>query len=325
MKIPEAEAVVIGGGAAGLMAAAVLAQEGVKVLLLEPNNVLGKKLRITGKGRCNLTNNCDIKTFIENVPRNGRFLYSALNRLAPAETMAFFEDLGVELKTERGNRVFPISDSAHTVADALQNHALRHGARILHKKVTELKAKDGRLIGLTAEDIEISCRTAILCTGGVSYPRTGSAGDGYRLAEGLGHTLVSPLPSLVPLVSGDACCAELQGFSLRNVALTVYDENDKKIFEELGEMLFTHFGVTGPLVLSASAHMRDFSPRRYRLSIDLKPGLSEQKLDERLLRDFKKYANRDFANALNDLAGSAMIPILVRLSNIPADQKVNSI
>lgn len=325
MRTQEAEVVVIGGGAAGLMAAAVLAQEGVKVLLLEPNKVLGKKLRITGKGRCNLTNNCDIKTFMENVPRNGRFLYGALSRLDPTKTMAFFEGLGVDLKTERGNRVFPINDSAHTVADALQSHALRHGAKILHKKVTELKTEGGRLAGLVAEDTEISCRTAILCTGGASYPRTGSSGDGYRLAERLGHTVVPPQPSLVPLVSEDAHCAELQGFSLRNVTLKVYDENDKKVFEELGEMLFTHFGVTGPLVLSASAHMRDFAAHRYRLSIDLKPGLSEQKLDERLLRDFKKYANRDFANALNDLAGSSMIPVLVRLSGIPADLKVNSV
>ncbi len=325
MKTPEAETVVIGGGAAGLMAAAVLAQEGVKVLLVEPNKILGKKLRITGKGRCNLTNNCDIKTFMENVPRNGRFLYGALSRLDPVETMAFFEDLGVTLKTERGNRVFPVNDSAHTVADALQSHALRHGAKILHKKVTELKTEDGCLTGLVAEDTEIPCRSAILCTGGASYPRTGSSGDGYRLVERLGHTLVPPLPSLVPLVSEDAYCAELQGFSLRNVTLRVYDENDKKVFDELGEMLFTHFGVTGPLVLSASAHMRDFAAHRYRLSIDLKPGLSEQKLDERLLRDFKKYANRDFANALNDLAGSSMIPVLVQLSGIPADLKVNSI
>lgn len=325
MKTQEAEALIIGGGAAGLMAAAVLARGGVKTLLLEPNKVLGKKLRITGKGRCNLTNDCDVKAFMENVPRNGRFLYSALNRLSPADTMAYFTGIGVPLKTERGSRVFPVTDSAHSVADALQAEALRWGARILHKRVTGIRVENGAVTGVAAEDIEISCQSILLCTGGASYPRTGSSGEGYRLAEGLGHSIIPVTGSLVPLVSGDAHCMEMQGFSLRNVTLRVYDEKDKKVFEELGEMLFTHFGVTGPLVLSASAHMRDFAAHRYRLSIDLKPGLSEQKLDERLLRDFKKYTNRDYANALNDLAGSAIIPVLVRLSGIPGDCKVNAI
>ena len=325
MKTLQAELVVIGGGAAGLMAAALLAERGIDTLLIEPNKFMGKKLRITGKGRCNLTNNCDNKQFLENVPCNGNFLYSSINRFGTADTMAFFERIGVPLKTERGNRVFPISDSANDVANALERYGREKGVRRLNKRVTALKTTDGALSSIVAEDTVIKCRAAILCTGGASYPGTGSTGEGYALAKSLGHTIVEPRPSLVPLVSDDDYCLEMQGFSLRNVTLRVFDENNKVVYDELGEMLFTHFGVSGPLVLSASAHMRDFSAHKYRLSIDLKPGLDEQQLDERILRDFKKYANRDFCNALCDLAGSTMIPVLVRLSGIPEETKVNSI
>jgi predicted Rossmann fold flavoprotein len=325
MKTLRADVAVIGGGAAGLMAASLLSQRGFDTLLIEPNKLTGKKLRITGKGRCNLTNNCDNKQFLESVPCNGSFLYSSINRFGTAETMAFFERIGVPLKTERGNRVFPVSDSAHDVANALERFGREKGVRMLHKRVTAIKVSDGVLTGVVAEDTEISCKAAVLCTGGASYPGTGSTGDGYTLAKSLGHTIVSPQPSLVPLVSEDDYCAEMQGFSLKNVTLRVFDEKSKLIFEELGEMLFTHFGVSGPLVLSASSHMRDYETHKYRLSIDLKPGLNEQQLDERILRDFKKYANRDFANALSDLAGHTMIPVLVRLSGIPEETKVNSI
>ncbi|MFB0921406.1 MAG: NAD(P)/FAD-dependent oxidoreductase [Oscillospiraceae bacterium] len=325
MKTLRADVAVIGGGAAGLMAAALLSERGFETLLIEPNKLTGKKLRITGKGRCNLTNDCDSKHFLENVPRNGNFLYSAINRFSTADAMAFFERLGVPLKTERGNRVFPVSDSAHDVANALERFGRERGVRLLHKRVTALKTRDGALTGIVAEDTEVSCKAAVLCTGGASYPGTGSTGDGYILAQSVGHAIVPPLPSLVPLVSDDDYCAEMQGFSLRNVTLRVLDENGKPVYEELGEMLFTHFGVSGPLVLSASAHMRDFENHKYRLSIDLKPGLSEQQLDDRILRDFKKYANRDFANSLQDLAGHTMIPVLVRLSGIPEETKVNSV
>jgi predicted Rossmann fold flavoprotein len=325
MKTLRADVVVIGGGAAGLMAAVALAERGIDTLLIEPNKLLGKKLRITGKGRCNLTNNCDKRQFMENVPRNASFLYSALDRFGPAETMAFFERIGLPLKTERGNRVFPASDSAHDLANALERRCRALGVQLLKKRVTALKAEAGVLTGLVAEDVEVSCKAAILCTGGMSYPGTGSTGEGYALAAGLGHTIIPPRPSLVPLESDDAYCVELQGFSLKNVTLRVFDEDSKPVYEELGEMLFTHFGVSGPLVLSASAHMGDFAQHRYRLSIDLKPGLDAKQLDERLLRDFKKYANRDFGNALGDLAGHAMIPVLVRLSGIPAETKVNTI
>jgi len=325
MKTLQADAVVIGGGAAGLMAAAQFAERGIDTLIIEPNKFMGKKLRITGKGRCNLTNNCDNKQFLENVPCNGNFLYSAINRFSTADAMAFFERIGVPLKTERGNRVFPISDSANDVANALERFGREKGIRHLNKRVTALKAVDGALTSVVAEGTEIKCKAAILCTGGASYPGTGSTGDGYALAERLGHKIVAPCPSLVPLVSDDDYCLEMQGFSLRNVTLRVFDENNKLVYDELGEILFTHFGVSGPLVLSASSHMRDYSKHQYRLSIDLKPGLTEQQLDDRILRDFKKYANRDFCNALSDLAGSKMIPVLVRLSGIPEETKVNSI
>jgi len=325
MKTQRADVAVIGGGAAGLMAAALLAERGADTVLLEPNKLLGKKLRITGKGRCNLTNNCDNKRFLENVPCNGNFLYSAINRFSTADTIVFFERIGVSLKTERGCRVFPVSDSAHDVANALERFGRTQGVQWLHKRATALKTADGALTGVVAEDMEIICPAVILCTGGVSYPGTGSTGEGYALAESVGHTVVPPQPSLVPLVSDDDYCAEMQGFSLKNVTLKVYDGSGKTVFEELGELLFTHFGISGPLVLSASAHMRDFAVQRYHMAIDLKPGLDVDQLDERLLRDFKKYANKDFQNALCDLAGHTMIPVLVRLSGIPEETKVNSI
>ena len=307
-----------------MLAAAELAQSGVQTLLIEPNRLLGKKLRITGKGRCNLTNDCDVKTFMENVPRNGKFLYSAVSRFTPADTMALFERLGVPLKVERGSRVFPASDSAHDIANALERACQKAGVHILRESVRKIEAENGAVARVVTDETVVSCKTAILCTGGASYPGTGSKGDGYALSEALGHSVIPPRPSLVPLVSPDDFCAEMQGFAPRNVSLRAF-ENEKLIYEELGEMLFTHFGVSGPLVLSASAHMRNFDTKAYCLSLDLKPGLREKQLDERILRDFQKYQNRDFANALGDLAGRAMIPILVRLSGIPADEKVNSI
>ena len=286
---------------------------------------LGKKLRITGKGRCNVTNHCDVKTILANIPGDGRFLYSALNRLGPQDTMALFESLGVPLKTERGNRVFPVSDRSHDVANALERAYAHAGGKVVHAAATDVLTHDGAVSAVVTTEGTIDCDAAVICTGGLSYPLTGSTGDGYRLARQLGHTVTPTRPSLVPLESDDPWCAEMQGFSLRNVTLTVYDEQNKAVYSDLGEMLFTHFGVSGPLVLSASAHMRDFSQHKYRLSIDLKPALDEKKLDARILRDFQKYANRDFKNALYDLAGHAMIPVLVRLSGIPEDTKVNVI
>lgn len=324
MNLLSADAVVIGGGAAGMMCSAVAAERGLDVILLEPNKILGRKLRITGKGRCNVTNNCDIREFLNNIPGDGRFLYSALNRLSPRDTMEQFESLGLHLKTERGNRVFPVSDNANDVAGTLQRYMNRAGVRVIHSSAKHIITEADTVTGVETCDGVIECRAAVICTGGLSYPLTGSRGAGYKMAQELGHTVTPTRPSLVPLESDDDYCAEMQGFSLKNVTLSAY-EDDKLIYKELGEMLFTHFGVSGPLVLSASSHMRRFGEAKYELRIDLKPGLNEKKLDARLLRDFEKYANRDFANSLGDLAGKAMIPVLVRLSGIPAETKVNSI
>ena len=324
MNLLSADAVVIGGGAAGMMCSAVAAERGLDVILLEPNKILGRKLRITGKGRCNVTNNCDIREFLNNIPGDGRFLYSALNRLSPRDTMELFESLGLHLKTERGNRVFPVSDNANDVAGTLQRYMNRAGVRVIHSSAKHIITEADTVTGVETCDGVIECRAAVICTGGLSYPLTGSRGAGYKMAQELGHTVTPTRPSLVPLESDDDYCAEMQGFSLKNVTLSAY-EDDKLIYKELGEMLFTHFGVSGPLVLSASSHMRRFGEAKYELRIDLKPGLDEKKLDARLLRDFEKYANRDFANSLGDLAGKAMIPVLVRLSGIPAETKANSI
>jgi len=325
MSTRRTDAVVVGGGAAGMMAAITAAERGRDVVLLEHEKFCGRKLRITGKGRCNVCNNCEVKAFLQNIPGNPKFLYGALNRFSPADTIAFFEGLGVPLKTERGNRVFPQSDNAHDVANALERTLKRLGVKLLIAEASEVLTEDGAVCGVRTGDGVIECGSVLIATGGASYPLTGSTGDGYRMAEQLGHTIVPLRPSLVPLESDDPDCAEMQGFSLKNVVLHVLDGSGKTVFSELGEMMFTHFGVTGPLVLSASSHMRDFAHEHYRLEIDLKPGLDEKQLDARLLRDFEKYKNRDFANSLGDLAGRTMIPVLIRKSGIPPETKVNSI
>ena len=325
MGLLKADVVVIGGGAAGSMCALTAAQRGLSVVLLEPNKMLGKKLRITGKGRCNVTNHCDVKTILANIPGDGRFLYSALNRFEPRDTMALFESLGVPLKTERGNRVFPVSDRSHDIANALERAYAHAGGRVLHAAATDILTRDGAVSAVVTTDGTIDCDAAVVCTGGMSYPLTGSTGDGYRFAQQFGHTVTPLRASLVPLESNDPWCAEMQGFSLRNVTLTVYDEHNKQVYSDLGEMLFTHFGVSGPLVLSASAHMRDFSQHSYRLSIDLKPALDEKKLDARILRDFSAAQNRDFENSLSALLPRSMIPVVIARSGIDPLQKVNSI
>lgn len=323
--IPDrTELVVIGGGAAGMMCAYNAAQRGMSVVLVDPNRQLGRKVRITGKGRCNVTNNCDIKEFMRNIPGDGRFLYSALNRFSPADTIAFFESHGLPLKTERGNRVFPVSDNANDVAGLMARLCERSGVTLIRSTAKKILTEGGAVSAVVTEEGTIACRAAAVCAGGLSYPLTGSNGAGYRFARELGHTVTETRPSLVPLESEDDCCAQMQGFSLKNVTLSAY-EDERLIYKELGEMLFTHFGVSGPLVLSASSHMRNFGRAKYRLEIDLKPALDEKKLDARILRDFEKYSNKEFKNALADLAGHTMIPVLVRLSGIPEDTKVNSI
>lgn len=323
-KLLKTDVVVIGGGAAGMMCSALLAERGAHVTLLEPNRDLGRKLRITGKGRCNLTNNCDIRAFMENVPVNGRFLYSALNAFSPEDTMLYFESIGLPLKTERGNRVFPVSDSAHDVARVLENKLKEFHVRIQRARATDVCSDDGCIQAVNTTAGKISCRAVVIATGGLSYPATGSVGDGLRFAQALGHTVIEPQPSLVPLTIPGTLCQEMMGLSLRNVALTVL-ENGKKLYSDFGEMLFTHFGVSGPLVLSASAHMRHFNECSYALQIDLKPALDEATLDKRLQSDFEKYRNSDFINALGDLLPKKMIPVMVRLSGIDPRIKVHSI
>ena len=324
MNRQSADAVVIGGGASGLMCAGTAGERGRKVIVLEPNRDLGRKLRITGKGRCNVTNNCDIKTIMANIPGDGRFLYSALSAFPPEKVMEHFEALGVPLKTERGSRVFPQSDNANDVAGALSRWCSHSGVEVIREKATKIIVREGAVAGVETRDGVIDCESAVICTGGLSYPLTGSTGDGARMAAALGHTVMKCRPSLVPLESDDSYCGEMQGFALKNVTLSAF-ENDKLLYRELGEMLFTHFGVSGPLVLSASSHMRNFGAAAYRLEIDLKPGLDEKKLDARILRDFEKYRNKEFKNSLDSLAGHSMIPVMVKLSGIPEDTPVNSV
>ena len=319
-----ADVVVIGAGASGLMAALTAAQQGASVLLVEKNRKTGRKLRITGKGRCNLTNDCEVRDVLSQIPGDGRFLYSSLNAFPPQAVMRFFRENGLALKTERGRRVFPCSDNANDVADLLEKLCRKNGVRLLCGRVTEILVRDGIVRGVRTETGEIACRACIVCTGGLSYPLTGSTGDGYRFAGALGHTLTPPRPSLVPLVCEEACCERMQGLSLKNVELRVF-EDDRLLCREQGEMLFTHFGVSGPLVLSASARMRRIGEAKYRLEIDMKPALDEKTLDARLLRDFAKFQNRNLSNALTELLPRAMIPEVLAAAGIPPELPVHSL
>ena len=314
---------VVGGGAAGMMAAITAAENGAQVTLLERNDRLGKKLYITGKGRCNVTNDCAPEDFFQNVPRNPRFLYSAVYAFPPREVMAWFEARGCALKTERGNRVFPQSDKSASVIDALRAELRRLGVRVLQERALDIVTQDGAVCGIETDGGFHKTERVILATGGCSYPQTGSTGDGYRMLEKLGHTIVPPVGSLVPLVEKGYDCKQMQGLALKNVALRLVNQKGKTVFEEFGELLFTHFGLSGPVVLSASAHMNEKDS--YTVLLDLKPALDEQKLDLRLLRDFEKFQNRDFENALVELLPRSMIPVIVRRSGIPAEEKVHSI
>lgn len=316
---------VIGAGAAGLMAASAAAQAGAQVVLFEKNAKVGRKIMITGKGRCNVTNDCDVPGVLANIPVNPRFLYSALGKCSPADIMAFFEGLGVPLKTERGNRVFPVSDKALDIVDALFFHVKRLGVRLeLGCTVEGIETRDGAVCGVRVNGKVFAADRVIVATGGASYPATGSTGDGYTFARVLGHTIIPPRPSLVPLVAEGDVCSKLMGLSLKNVRITVR-ENEKPIFEDFGEMLFTHFGLSGPLILSASAHMRHFGSRQYRVDIDLKPALDEKTLDKRLLSDFEAHKNSDFINALGELLPRKLIPVVVERSGIDPRVKVHSV
>ena len=315
---------VIGGGAAGMMASIWAAGAGAEVTVIEPNERLGKKLNITGKGRCNVTNDASAEELLANVPRNGKFLYSSFARFDGRDAMAFFEGLGVPLKVERGNRVFPVSDRSFDVSAALERRMRGVHVSIVRDRAVSLLLADGAIQGVRGERKSYSADAVILATGGVSYPATGSTGDGFRMAAEAGHTVIEPVGSLVPLRAAGNTCSDLQGLSLRNVELRVF-ENRKKIYTDFGEMLFTHFGVSGPLILSASAHMRHWEKKTYHLEIDLKPALSEEQMDRRLLSDFEKYQNSDFCNALKDLLPQKMIGVVVDRSEIPPHQKVHDI
>ena len=318
--------IVIGGGAAGLFAAISAAENGADVLLLEKNDRCGKKLRITGKGRCNVTNDCTTEEFLQNVPSNPRFLYGALNCLSTQDVKDFFEGEGVPLKTERGKRVFPVSDKAEDIVSALVNACRDRGVKIINEKVLSLIIEDEKIRGVKTHSGERYADAVIICTGGRSYSRTGSDGDGYEFARSAGHTVTPLLPSLVPIVCAGKLCPSLQGLSLKNVSLSIIDKNtQKEVYSDFGEMMFTHFGITGPMVLSASAHIPDISSGRYEARINLKPALDEKTLDARVLSDFSKYANKDLRNALDDLLPQKLIPVVISLSGIDERKKVNSI
>ncbi len=319
---------VIGGGAAGLMAAGTAAKKGFKTLLVERNDKVARKVMITGKGRCNVTNNCNLlNDLIANVPCNGRFLFSAFSRFMPSDTMDFFTDMGVDLKIERGNRVFPVSDKSSDIVDALRKYALDNGVNVIKARATELIIEDETVKGVITEDGEkIFAERVIIATGGKSYPATGSTGDGYDMAIQAGHTIVEPKPSLVALNVHEGWCSDVMGLSLRNISIRVEDaENFKTVYEDFGEMLFTHFGVSGPVILSASAHLRDMKKGKYQIFVDLKPALNYEQLDKRILRDFSENSNRNFINALDLLLPKSIVPVIVRLSKIKPSVKVNQI
>ena len=319
------DVIVVGGGAAGMMAAGTCAYYGANVTLLEKNSRTGRKILVTGKGRCNITNDCDKDTFLENVPTNPRFLYSAINNFDSQDTISFFNDLGLETKTERGNRVFPVSDRAMDVADTLYSYVKHNGVKVVESTVKSLITQGDKVTGVVdANGREFFADSIIIATGGMSYPGTGSTGDGYALAKSVGHTVTNLMPSLVGLVSSDSFCGELQGLSLRNIALTAY-ENNKVIYKDFGEMVFTHKGVSGPVVLSASAHMRHFDKKSYHISLDLKPALSEEKLDLRLQREFSNHINNQINNSLKELLPKKLIPVIIKRWGIAETKKCNSI
>ncbi len=321
------DCIVIGAGAAGMMCASLLGRKGLKVMLAEHGAGCGRKLAITGKGRCNVTNNCDVQTVMNNIPRNPKFMFSSLCGFSPADTMEFFEGLGVKLKTERGNRVFPVSDSAKEIVAALCDELRRTGVNVVYDEAVELIIENGVVKGVRTQQGEYLAKSVVVACGGRSYPKTGSTGDGYKFAKQAGHTITAITPSLCPVVTAEhEECAGAMGLSLKNVTLSLYEQGKKKpLYSELGEMLFTHFGLSGPLVLSASAHIADVNKKHYRFEIDLKPALSDKQIDDRILRDFSQFENREFANSLVKLLPSKLIPIVVKRSAIAHDKRVNQI
>lgn len=318
---------VIGGGAAGMIAAGTAAEAGHYVRLIEQNKILGKKLLITGKGRCNLTNACDdVETLLKNVVTNRRFLYSAFYGFDNFQTMAFFEAQGLKLKTERGGRVFPVSDKSADVSAALRRYMSNGGVEIIRDRADDIRAEGGRVSGVMCQKHGfIPSDSVILATGGISYPVTGSTGDGYTFAENLGHTITPLRPSLVPLTVAEDWLTPLSGLSLKNISITVKNSSGKTVYTDFGEMMLAHFGLTGPVILSASAHLKDMDSEKYTLHLDLKPALSAEKLNERILRDFSQNMNKDLINALDALLPKALIPVVISLCDIEPHKKINSV
>ena len=316
------DGIVIGGGPAGMFAAITAASRGEKVLLLEKMDRLGKKLLITGKGRCNVTNRCSAQEVLQNTPRNGRFLYSAMTAFPPEKTISFFEEHGCPLKTERGNRVFPVTDRSQSILDCLQWELRRQKVTVIQEAVSQILVKDGKVCGVQTTKAVYDARWVILATGGVSYPATGSTGDGYAMAKGLGHTVVAQEGNLVPLEVVGPDCKQMQGLSLRNVGVKLLNAKGKVLYKDFGELLFTHFGISGPTVLSASCHLKG---EGCKILIDLKPALEETKLDDRILRDLELYQNRSMENALTDLLPHSMIPVVLRRLEIDPEMQANSL
>ncbi|WP_353892943.1 NAD(P)/FAD-dependent oxidoreductase [Proteinivorax hydrogeniformans] len=318
--------VVIGGGAAGLLAAATAASRGHAVTLLEKNDRLGTKLLITGKGRCNITNSADVETLISNVVHNKEFLYSAFYTFDNNAVIQLIEKQNVPTKVERGGRVFPVSDKSADVVNALKRHAKRQGVEIKYNSVVKsIKAEDNKVSKVVLKDeTSIPCDSVVVATGGKSYPGTGSTGDGYHFAKRLGHNIIPPKPALTPLEVKEDWVKDLQGLSLKNTELKLFKDG-KLIFEDFGEMLFTHYGISGPMALSASGHIQDIKKGDFSIKIDLKPALDEKKLDERIQKDFQKYSRKIFANSLGELLPKKLIPVMIKLSEIPEDKPVNQI
>ena len=326
--------VVIGGGPAGMLAAISAAKSGNSVTLLEKNNILGKKILITGKGRCNITSSLDISDFINNIPGNGRFLYSAFENFTNEDIIDLLKSEGVKVKEERGNRIFPVSDKAEDVRAALERVAKKSGVQVkLNSKVDKIEVEENKVKRVVCDNEKYDADKVILATGGRSYPLTGSNGEGYEIAEKVGHTIKPVRGSLVPLLADKEVCSRMQGLSLRNAGITMFDlEKDKKIYSDFGEMLFTHFGVSGPTILSGSAHLlrykdvdKKIADKKVVLKIDLKPALSMEQLDARILRDFTEVKNKQFKNSLDKLLPKKMIDVVIDKSKINPDKHVNEI
>ncbi len=322
----DKKVVVIGGGAAGMIAAAIAGSRGLDVTLIEKNNIMGKKLLITGKGRCNITNDCDVEELIENVPVNGKFLYSAFYTFTNMDVIDLFNKLGVKTKVERGNRVFPVSDRSSDVVEALKKYMKQNNVKVLKGEVDKVESNDGYIKKIVLKDGQcIMCDSVIVATGGASYPQTGSTGDGYKFARQNGHNINKIKPSLVPLETNEKWVKNLQGLTLRNISIKVLNKNNKKIYEDFGELNFNSYGISGPVVLSASCYIKDMDKYDYKVMIDLKPALSNEKLDNRIQRDFEKYSTKSFEEALKDLLPQKMIPTIIELSEIDSKKIVNQI